>query len=69
MNILENIEVEYVTFEGWKVPISECRTFEALPENAKKYLKFIEQFLEVPSKSTSKFNQFKSIYWQFFCFV
>lgn len=50
MNILENIEVEYVTFEGWRVPISECRTFEDLPVNAKKYLKFIEQFLEVPSE-------------------
>ena len=49
MNILENVEVEYVTFEGWKTSISECRTFESLPENAKKYVKYIEDFLKVPS--------------------
>jgi adenylosuccinate synthase len=48
MNVLENVEVEYVTFQGWMTPISACRTFESLPENAKKYVLFIEEFLGVP---------------------
>lgn len=50
MNILENVEVEYKTFAGWNTDISKCRTHESLPENAKTYLKFIEEYLEVPSK-------------------
>ena len=50
MNVLENVEVEYVSFEGWKTPISSCRTFDSLPENAKKYIKFIEDYLGVPVK-------------------
>jgi adenylosuccinate synthase len=50
MDVLEKVDVEYVTFEGWQTSISECRTYESLPENAKKYLKFIEDYLEVPIK-------------------
>lgn len=50
MNILENVEVEYITFPGWKKSISDSRTFESLPENAQKYLKFIEEYLNVPIK-------------------
>ena len=50
MNVLENVEVEYVTFPGWNTPIVSCRTFESLPENAKKYVLYIEEFLGVPVK-------------------
>lgn len=49
INVLEKVEVEYETFKGWKTSISKCRTFDSLPENAKIYLKFIENFLQVPS--------------------
>lgn len=48
MNVLEGVEVEYETFPGWQTPISSCRTFESLPANAQKYVKFIEDFLGVP---------------------
>ena len=48
LDVLAEVEVEYVTFEGWKVSISKCRTFDSLPQNAKKYLNFIEQYLQVP---------------------
>lgn len=48
MKILESVEVEYKTFSGWNTSISECRNFESLPENAKIYCKFIEDFLNVP---------------------
>lgn len=50
MKILEKVEVEYVTFEGWKTPIKDCKTFESLPENARKYVQFIQDFLQVPVK-------------------
>lgn len=47
---LAKVEVVYETFEGWNDDISNCRKFEDLPDNAKKYVKFIEDFLKVPSK-------------------
>jgi adenylosuccinate synthase len=52
MNVLENVEVEYVTFQGWLAPIHTCRSFNDLPENAKKYIKFIEDFLAVPGSNS-----------------
>ncbi len=54
MNVLENVEVEYVTFEGWKQQIHTCRTFEELPENAKKYVNFIQEFIGVPGNKKNK---------------
>jgi adenylosuccinate synthase len=46
---MDDIEVEYVTFPGWRGrSTSECRTFNSLPHNARLYVQFIEQFLGVP---------------------
>lgn len=50
MEILEKVEVEYKTFAGWNTSISKCRDLASLPENAKIYVKFIEEFLNVPVK-------------------
>ncbi|WWC86161.1 adenylosuccinate synthetase [Kwoniella dendrophila CBS 6074] len=44
---LAQVEVEYETLPGWKTDISGCTTYEQLPENAKKYIKFIEDYLNV----------------------
>jgi len=43
----DKIEVEYKTFAGWETPIVDVREFDDLPANAKVYLKFIEDFLNV----------------------
>jgi len=46
---MHDIEVEYVTFPGWRGrSTSECRTFNSLPHNARLYVQFIEQYLGVP---------------------
>lgn len=45
---LGNVEVEYVTLPGWNEDITKIKKYDDLPENAKKYLKFIEDFLKVP---------------------
>lgn len=45
---LGNVEVEYVTLPGWNEDITKVKTYEDLPEKAKRYLKFIEDFLKVP---------------------
>ncbi|KAF5334734.1 hypothetical protein D9758_016900 [Tetrapyrgos nigripes] len=50
-----HLEVKYQTFNGWKSQlsssnpsISTCTSYNDLPENAKKYIEFIETFLGVP---------------------
>jgi adenylosuccinate synthase len=50
LEILEKIEVEYFTFPGWKSSIEQIRSYDALPDNCKKYVEFIEEFLKVPVK-------------------
>jgi adenylosuccinate synthase len=47
MDILEEVEVEYATFAGWNESIKECRSYDMLPENAKIYVKFIQDFMQV----------------------
>lgn len=49
--MLNHVECEYVVLDGWQSDISKCTTYDQFPENAKKYLKFIEDFLGVPSMS------------------
>jgi adenylosuccinate synthase len=48
LDVLAKAEVVYVTLPGWKTSISKVRSFEELPENCQKYIKFIEEFLGVP---------------------
>jgi adenylosuccinate synthase len=36
----------YKTFPGWRTDITHCRTYEELPNNAKKFLNYIEKFLD-----------------------
>ncbi|CCE66154.1 hypothetical protein TPHA_0O01870 [Tetrapisispora phaffii CBS 4417] len=46
--VLGNVEVEYETLPGWNEDITKISKYEDLPENAKKYLKYIEDFVNVP---------------------
>ncbi|QID87574.1 Adenylosuccinate synthase [Saccharomyces pastorianus] len=48
LNILGKVEVEYVTLPGWDQDITKITKYEELPENAKSYLKYIEDFVGVP---------------------
>ncbi|RKP31292.1 Adenylosuccinate synthetase [Metschnikowia bicuspidata] len=47
---LAKVEVEYETLLGWETDISKITSYDDLPEPAKKYLEFIEEFLQVPVK-------------------
>lgn len=42
------LEPVYETHKGWKEDITGIREYNKLPENAKKYLKRLEEILEVP---------------------
>ncbi|ORZ16435.1 Adenylosuccinate synthetase [Absidia repens] len=48
LGVLEKIEVEYVELPGWQSDITKCREWNELPENAKKYIEFIEKETGVP---------------------
>lgn len=47
---LASVEVEYDTVPGWKTCTENVREFSELPENAQKYVRYIEQYLTVPVK-------------------
>ena len=49
-DFLNNSTAVYEEFEGNFGDISNCKTFEELPEKAQKYLKRIEEFIGVPVK-------------------
>ena len=48
LTTLDSAEPVYETFGGWSNDISSIKNYEDLPENAKTYLKAIEDFIEVP---------------------
>jgi adenylosuccinate synthase len=42
------VNVSYVTLPGWQSPITSITSFNALPNNCKKYVEFIEDVLGIP---------------------
>ncbi|TCO77980.1 adenylosuccinate synthase [Marinisporobacter balticus] len=50
---LAKCEPIYETLPGWTEDITNCTTYEALPENAKKYLTRIEELVGAPIKIVS----------------
>lgn len=50
MNELDDIDVEYLVLPGWKQDTSACRSYEELPENARKYVEKIVDLTKIPVK-------------------
>ncbi len=48
MKILQNCEPVYEELDGWWDDITKIKTYDQLPNNAKKYLRRIEELLKVP---------------------
>ncbi len=48
VEILENCEPVYEELPGWKEKLDGMNNFNELPENAKKYIKRIEELIEIP---------------------
>ncbi|KAJ8366062.1 hypothetical protein SKAU_G00148930 [Synaphobranchus kaupii] len=48
--VLQKVEVQYETLPGWNTDTSAARTFQELPEEAQKYVRYIEEHLQVPVK-------------------
>ena len=45
---LENAKPVLEKFKGWKTELKNCRSYDKLPENARKYISFIEDYCETP---------------------
>lgn len=50
LDVLERVEVRYETLPGWQTSTEEAKTWEELPENARRYVEFIEKFVGVKIK-------------------
>lgn len=50
---LENAKPFYITLPGWKKDTSKIETYDKLPENAKAYIRFIEEQTRTPVKYVS----------------
>jgi adenylosuccinate synthase len=50
LSVLENVEIKYETFPGWKAKTSGLRKFGDLPLKAQNYVEFIEKYIGVPIK-------------------
>ena len=48
VEVLENCEPIYEQLPGWKEKLDNVNEFDTLPENARKYVKRIEELMEVP---------------------
>lgn len=48
--ILNRVEVKYETLPGWNTDTSRARTFEELPPNAQRYVKYVQTELGIPIK-------------------
>jgi adenylosuccinate synthase len=53
MDTLAEVEPVYETLPGWKQDISQCRHFDELPNEAKQYVKRLEQLAGAPIKMVS----------------
>lgn len=45
---LKELVCEYETLEGWEEDISNCKSWEELPANAKKYVLRVQELVDIP---------------------
>jgi adenylosuccinate synthase len=50
LDVLNNAKPVYKELDGGWEGIADCRTFDELPENAKAYIRFIEDYIGIPAK-------------------
>lgn len=53
VEVLDEVEVDYITLPGWMTSIAHCKTFDELPANAQAYIRKIEEITQIPGELTS----------------
>ena len=57
------VQANYTVFEGWQQDITQITSGDTIPENLKKYIRFIENFVGVPIKILSVGPDRKQTIW------
>lgn len=52
--VLLHAEVQYETLPGWNSNTTAARSFDDLPENARKYVRFVEERVGVPGMNAPR---------------
>jgi adenylosuccinate synthase len=52
-NLALNLKPVYKTFAGWQCDTSHLTSYDLLPKELKEYIRFIEDFVEIPIKTVS----------------
>ena len=47
LDLVEKVNPVYVTLPGWNEDTTDCLTWESIPENAKKYLNYLAELVDV----------------------
>ena len=50
VEVLDEVEVDYITLPGWMTSIEHCTTFQELPANAQAYIRKIEEITQIPGE-------------------
>jgi adenylosuccinate synthase len=50
MSPLSSVKVKYAELKGWETDITSAKSFSDLPENAQKYVEFIEDFVGIKAQ-------------------
>ncbi len=50
---LDDLDVQYESFPGWSDEITECRRFEELPVNARRFIEALDELLGLPVRNIS----------------
>ena len=50
VEVLDEVEVDYITLPGWMTSIQHCKTFHELPANAQAYIRKIEEITQIPGE-------------------
>ncbi len=53
LDLIEQCRPVYKELKGWNTPITECTSYEELPEEAKEYIRTIEEYTGVPVQIVS----------------
>ena len=53
VEVLDEVEVEYITLPGWMTSIEHCKTYHELPANAQAYIRKIEEITQIPGEDTT----------------
>jgi len=53
VEILDEVEVDYITLPGWMTSIEHCKMFHELPANAQAYIRKIEEITQIPGEVTT----------------